>query len=309
MNTGITFSFWKGQRFCRKKIIVDKTLNTLHLLDIDIKCKDKFPDYYVDDCGTYYDTYRLCAIRDYALDVYKNQYSANETYLKSNDNICPINKLEFKKDQFDKVTLTSYIKNLPDPVTGIKDNKYFTVILDWIKFQGYESHLPSNYSLVDYHDARWITINKECKFGWTNDMRVILDTDDFMDFYDYSLSHNYYYKGFMEDENGNYYRPFITQPVTAILTLFVTTSYNVECYNNVWKGRGETKLLGLPSELDVSDLFGFVLTIAVWTFASVFLGLYSGLNIRFKIIISKYISLSILIFYYFYLSNHLTSSL
>jgi len=91
----------------------------------------------------------------------------------------------------------------------------------------------------------------------------------------------------MQDVNGNFYRPYVTQPVRAIFALYVLKAFKPECYINVYKARNERKVLGLPGDLDVSDLFMFVLTLMVWSIASIFIGLYLGLNLRLKIIFMK----------------------
>ena len=102
MKTGIVFNFWKGQRYCRKKVFSDIKFNLLNVIDGNLNCTQEFPGYFADDCGSYFNnTYRLCGLRDFAYDLELNPYSANETLLFSkdnfNNNICPITKLIFKK--------------------------------------------------------------------------------------------------------------------------------------------------------------------------------------------------------------------
>ena len=292
MKTGIVFNFWKGQRYCRKKVFSDIKFNLLNVIDGNLNCTQEFPGYFADDCGSYFNnTYRLCGLRDFAYDLELNPYSANETLLFSkdnfNNNICPITKLIFKKDADGKGTISYRTRNEPDQVTGKQDDMYFVVKTDWVSFQGRVGHLPSNYSMSTYNEARTININSSLNFGWMDEMSIVLDDDDYLNFFNYQMNINFYYKGFMEDVNGNFYQPYVTQPVKAIFALYVLMAFKPECYINVYKARNERKVLGLAGDLDVSDLFMFVLTLMVWSMASIFIGLYSGLNLRLKTILMK----------------------
>ncbi len=286
-NTPYTFNFWKGKRYCRKKIYQDPDKQVLQIVDGWKHCSDEFVGYQADDCGTYFDdSYRICAIRDFALDRLKNPYSQNEKLLLSKDNICPITKLDFISSK-GEVFLRPTIRNEPDWRTGKKHDSYFIVRFDWIKFQGYKKNLPADYSMKSYHKGHIITVNETQNFGFMDDFNILIDEDDFINFYKHSTDLFIYYKGYMNDTNGHFYKPYTTQQVKVVLALYVLKTFSVECYKNVYRTRGEKRLLGLASQLNVSDLFGFVLTCTVWSMASIFLGLYSGLNLRLKIILMK----------------------
>jgi len=287
LNTPINFNFWKGKRYCRKKIFMDVNNNLLQVIDGDKSCSQELSAYHADDCGSYFNnSYRICAIREYAYDLFMNSYNDDEKLLLSKDNICPVTKMDSQIEKDGSSLIVPIMKNDPIPSTGKKEDLFFMVIFDWIKFSGYLSNLPGNYSMKNYL-AGAISVDVNQTFGIMDDMNIRLDDDDFMNFYTYSTDLLMYYRGYLNDTSGYFYKPFVSKPTRIILALSVYRTFSPHCYTNVYRARGEMRLLSLAADLDVSDLFGFVLTITVWTAASIFLGFYSGLNLRLKIIIQK----------------------
>jgi len=126
-------------------------------------------------------------------------------------------------------------------------------------------------------------------FGFMDDMQIEFDQDDFMVFYNSTTTDLiFYYKNFMNGTNNDFYIPFTSTPIIVIFSLYVLRTYSPNCYFNVFKARNERRIQGLAHQLNVSDLFFFVLTIVVWTFCSLFIGVNYGLYIRLKFIKMKY---------------------
>ena len=281
------FNFWKGKRYCRKNIYFDENFNVLQIIDWKTTCAKEFQGYNWEDCGSYYNnSYRLCALKDFAYDTNMNPYISNEEMMNSNSSICPITNIRFEDHLEGGRTMIPISKNLQNQSGVIKD-EVFLIVFDWIKFKNSPKTPLGNSTILDDDDGTSIQVDINQTYGLFNDMNFIIDEDDFMNFYSYSTDLFIYYKNFMNGTNNDFYMPFTSRPVKVIMSLYVIKSFSTKCFRNVFQKRNEKRLQGLAKELDVSDLFGYVLTTTVWIVGSLFVGVYYGLNIRIKFIRMK----------------------
>ena len=294
--TGWNFVEWKGKRYCKKVINIDHAFKLLQIIEGTKSCTTEFKSYIADDCGSYYNnTYRICALRDFAISNKGVSYADDNKLLTGSDktqnnNICPITNLEIlNKTNPQNIKLTSTIKNLPNKITGKPDDRFQMIFTEMVTFQNPYSKPDGNYLMTNYKEGTSLILTNDYTFGMTDYNSIQVDTDSFMRFVNYTTSAQIYYKNFLNSTSGvDFYMPYDSKgTVKAVLSLNVIKSIPISCFQGVYLKENTSDLFGPKASLNVTSFFSMSLTILIWTIASIFLGSYAMGNIRLRIIHMK----------------------
>jgi len=293
LSTGINFIEWKGKRYCQKRLVFGTDFMLLQIIPGNKNCTQLYSSYSPQDCGTYFSgTYRICALKSIAISSKGQLYGDNVKLMNQTTNICPVTNLEFV-DNIDKskIQILPTIKN--EPTSKGDYDKYAVIYTDMVTMQNYMRDAPGDYDMSTYNGGCSMYISNNYSFGFNDYNNVGIDEDDFITFINYTTNYFTYYKGFLNGSTGDslaseFYMPYDSQGTgRAVLACLIIRAVSIKCYKGVFQALGDSTLFGPTNKLNVSSFFIMALTIVIWTCASIFLGIYSLVNIRFRIIYMK----------------------
>ena len=300
-----SFNVWKGHSICSRRLILDDDYQAWQFIPKDQDCEKLFPNDLAVNCGTFFNFYKLCVLRNYLLNNNSEPLSVYYPYgsLENMYDVCPMNNLDVNftnnplyNESIPHILNTDYEYNLQYNISTTADEIYnnhsLFIDFDWSYFDGCQTDLNLTTPFFYYENDPYTFFIMPPGENWgvKDDFMVFLDDQEFTEYWtDYADQFNIM-TGFLNDSTmTNFYQVVdqlpTTQKVVVNLALYQFYPPSSNCILKLMFNRNRYDFVNYINKVNIPNFNENLLTFLTWNIVSLFMAIYCSICIRLRFII------------------------